>query len=216
MRKIYENGQKIGADPLACYVYLWRAGDTDRYVGRGDGKARWNSHLRTSRNDHNQRKMRYFRRYKHLMTCYITEEGLTIDAVGPLEIEETKKRGIRAEGGPLLNDRHGSVAGPRTKGGSKNKSPRILLWEAQPDFPLEATFRLLSTESPWPPNKPGREFYNHVLAHGPKTVRDIIERGKVIGFTEKQIQEHLRWGYTWVRKGPQFEIDGKIHEVFQK
>jgi hypothetical protein len=35
MRLIYEKGRPIGPDPIGHYVYLWRDGDKDIYVGQG-------------------------------------------------------------------------------------------------------------------------------------------------------------------------------------
>ena len=33
MRLIYERSQRVGPDPVDYYVYLWRDGEIDRYVG---------------------------------------------------------------------------------------------------------------------------------------------------------------------------------------
>ena len=223
MRKI-----QIGDNPRGFYVYLWRHGEIDRYVGKGTN-GRWRGHLNTRANDGNQLKMRYFRKYGRAMTCFIIAEDLTESAAGDLEKAEVSKRGVyqryanfpgvpRAarRAGPLLNDRDGSVInGSRRKRGERaphEVSNHYRLFQAQPDFALDATFRLLSTENPWRKNCPPRRLYSLVLSKEPKTVREVIEGAAQLGIEPRETQRHLRWLYTWIEKGPQCEIGGKLYE----
>ena len=75
MRLIYERDQRVGPDPVGYYVYLWRHGDIDRYVGKG-ANGRWAAHTKRGRNDSNQPKSRYFKEHLPEMTCFIIAEGL--------------------------------------------------------------------------------------------------------------------------------------------
>ena len=116
LRLIYDKGQRVGPDPVDYYVYLWRGGKIDRYVGKGKGD-QWRTHLKTSANDSNQLKMRYFRRYKDKIACFIIVENLTEVDAGDRECAEIDRRGLKKNGtGTLLNDRRGSaIYGPRGK-----------------------------------------------------------------------------------------------------
>jgi hypothetical protein len=51
-----------------------------------------------------------------------------------------------------------------------------------------------------------------VLAKHPPTVQKAIDLGKEVGLKPRQVQEHLRWLYTWTGSahGPFIEIDGKV------
>ena len=51
-----------------------------------------------------------------------------------------------------------------------------------------------------------------MLSKGPKTVREVIEGAAQLGIEPRETQRHLRWLYTWIEKGPQCEIGGKLYE----
>ena len=52
--------------------------------------------------------------------------------------------------------------------------------------------------NPWQENSNGRTFYLKVLAHQPATVQKAIDMGKAtMGLQPRQVQDHLRWLYTW-------------------
>jgi hypothetical protein len=81
-------------------------------------------------------------------------------------------------------------------------------YRAQPRFAVEATMRLISGTNPWRPNTPGHRFYTAVLAKNPATVAAAIALGKDAGFKAREVQDHLRWVYTW--GGSYVEIGGKV------
>lgn len=118
MRVVFENGKQVGIDPTNHYVYLWRHGEIDRYVGKGVN-GRWASHSRPNPNDPNDRnepKSRYFLAHLSEMTCHIIAEALRIDEANERETIEIRRRGYAANGtGTLLNAKRGaSIAlGPR-------------------------------------------------------------------------------------------------------
>jgi hypothetical protein len=212
MRLIYQNGQQVGPEPIGLYVYLWRHNGVDRYVGKGSN-GRWLSHTDPKPNDRNQKKMRYFRRFRHQMECFIVAEDVpTQIEVADLEESETRQRGLRANGGPLLNARIGNAGRyPRhrkyttAKGGA-----HVEAWKAQPDFPREATFQLIGSINPWRRNSAGHRLYTQILRHAPTTIGEIIDRAThQLGLKANDTLGHLAWLYTDLRYGPQIAIDGR-------
>jgi hypothetical protein len=220
MRLIYQDGKQVSGDPVGHHVYLWRADETDRYVGKASAgqTRRWKQHTKYVANSENRRKERYFRRFASRLSCFILAEALPSEEdLGEREIVEIDKRGTVAAGtGPLLNARGGSVFyAPRSAPGERSSSTSQHHddWKAQPDLAPTATIRLLTTDNIWAikgragKNGRGYQFFVKVLAKGPKTVQEAIDLGKKIGLTPGQVQEHLRWLYTW---GPYMEIDGRL------
>lgn len=39
MRIVFQNGKQVGTDPINHYVYLWRHGEIDCYVGKASRAA---------------------------------------------------------------------------------------------------------------------------------------------------------------------------------
>jgi hypothetical protein len=101
MRLIYEKGRTVGPDPIGHYVYLWRDGDTDKYVGQGVAY-RWQHHLK--RGDP------YFLARGADMSCSILHEKLSVVEAGRLETHEIR---CRTGSGTLLNKTGGSIVEPR-------------------------------------------------------------------------------------------------------
>jgi hypothetical protein len=225
MRLIYQNGQQVGHSPVGHYVYLWRAGENARYVGKAianQNHQRWKDQLKSDRNDDNQRKMRYFRRFGNVMSCFIIAEGLVTEAeLAERETMEINQRGITVTGtGPLLNARGGSAFyEPRAAWGERKApvSRHHTDWVAQPDFAFDATIRYINPNNAWGllgrgPNGRGYQFHVKVLTRRPSTVQQAIDFGEEVGLKPREVQEHLRWLYTWTGSahGPFIEIDGKI------
>jgi hypothetical protein len=215
-RRIYNKGQ-VGPEPEGYYIYRWGPGEIGRYVGRGGGGStgRWSDHLKPSANDP-PLKMRYFRRYKKKLACFIVVENLTRAEVGDRESEEIKRHGFFWNGtGTLLNDRDGSpINGPRGKRDLRDCSGHYQAYKAQPAFALDATIKLVSPTNPWrgPPKRcPGWHFYKKLLSKAPATVGATIELGAKAGIKAAEVQKHLRWLYTWEWGGPYIEIDGQIY-----
>ena len=119
MRILFDKGKQVGADPITHYVYLWRHGKIDRYVGKGGVNGRWAAHRRTivdDPNDRNERKTHYFRAHLPEMTCYIIAEALKTDEANERETVEIRCRGYAANGtGTLLNAARGATINPRAE-----------------------------------------------------------------------------------------------------
>jgi hypothetical protein len=81
--------------------------------------------------------------------------------------------------------------------GTSVKGGHYLAYKAQVNFPVEATLELLNSSNPWR-SGPGFDFYVKVLAQAPATVQAAIDLGKEHGFKAQQVQNHLKWLYTWV------------------
>ena len=80
MRILFDKGKQVGPDPITHYVYLWRHGKIDIYIGKGGVNGRWAAHMRASAddpNDRNETKTRYFLAHLAEMTCYIIAEELS-------------------------------------------------------------------------------------------------------------------------------------------
>jgi hypothetical protein len=83
-------------------------------------------------------------------------------------------------------------------------------WRRQPDFPTTDVVKLVSGTNPWRHHSLGWKFYELVLRHHPEaTVAELIEWSKphVIGAME--VQEHLRWLFTW--GGSYVAINGELY-----
>jgi hypothetical protein len=129
MRIVFNNGKQVGTDPINHYVYLWRHGEIDCYVGKGVN-GRWKSHTRPNShnpNDRNEPKPRYFLAHLSEMTCYITAEALRTGEANERETVEIRRRGYTADRtGTLLNaKRDASIArAARKPAGSRKKHLR--------------------------------------------------------------------------------------------
>lgn len=204
MRLIYEGGQKIGYDPIGYYVYLWRHGDIDRYVGKGVND-RWLSHATPQPNDNNQRKYRYFRDNLGEMSCLIIAEGLAEQDAFLREIADIDRRGLAT----LVNHRRGSN-GPGVRRGKGTKYVSTTNHHHAcvtcPDFPHGASLRFLRGDNPWGIGSPGREFYAVLLNKQPATIGEALDFAAIAGWKAKEAMKHLRWLYTW---GDYIAIDGK-------
>jgi hypothetical protein len=64
-------------------------------------------------------------------------------------------------------------------------------------FSLEASLELISGSNPWRPGTPGSNFWSQVLSKNPATVAAAVAMGKDAGFKAREVQNHLRWLYTW-------------------
>jgi len=52
--------------------------------------------------------------------------------------------------------------------------------------------------NPWAENSHGHKFYTRVLSQQPGTVQKAIDLGNtLLGLRPRQVQDHLRWLYTW-------------------
>jgi hypothetical protein len=202
LRLIYARGQRVGPDPVGYYVYLWRHGDIDRYVGRG-ANGRYAAHAKPDRNDVNQRKYRYFLENLPEMTCFVIAEGLASEkAAGELEIAEIDQRGFEVDGtGTLLNMRRGSVVnGPRGKRDIRSMSRQYQLWvklkklgHFTPNALLWRAGRAL-TGNPKRPNSSGAAYLNHYPPPGETTtVGELLAKGRADGFKDKDQLAHLAW-----------------------
>jgi hypothetical protein len=209
MRLIYEGGQKVGPDPVGCYVYLWRHDDIDRYVGKGVS-GRWADHATPDRNDRNQRKYHYFCEHGHEMTCHILAEGLGRWEVAPRELDEIRSRGFLADGsGTLLNDpkaRRVTAPRMRNEGERRHQTTQHYLDFKAVSLPETATLEYLSDRNPWNMNTGGHPFYALILEKRPTTIGGALDLSVAAGWKKKQAYDHLRWLYTW---GDYIAIDGK-------
>jgi hypothetical protein len=92
--------------------------------------------------------------------------------------------------------------------GSSTPGGHYVAYRAQGAFALDASLKLISGSNPWRPNTPGFRFYTAVLAKSPATVGAAVTLGKDAGFKPREVQNHLRWLYTW--GGSYVEIGGKV------
>ena len=82
------------------------------------------------------------------------------------------------------------------------------------DFLPSATMRILNDINPWRLNTPGYHFYENVLRRKPSTIGEVLELAttakipKAVTFCE--VQDHLKWLFTWRNKGVFLEIDGRV------
>jgi hypothetical protein len=202
VRLIYENGQRIGFDPVGHYIYLWRHGEIDRYVGKGI-YGRWASHTKPNRNDMNQRKYRYFLQHLPVMTYFIIVDGLVEKDAGELEIVEIDRRGLEVDGtGTLLNARRGSVVnGPRGKRDLKDMSQSHQLWVKlkqlgpfTPNAVLRRAGRALLGN---PKRGSGASYLDHYPPPGETTtVGELMAKGRADNFTDRDQHEHLAWDFV--------------------
>jgi hypothetical protein len=92
--------------------------------------------------------------------------------------------------------------------GSSTPGGHYVAYKAQGRFDLSASLKLVSSTNPWRPNTPGFRFYQAVLAKAPATVGAAVTLGVASGFKAREVQNHLRWLYTW--GGSYVEIGGKL------
>lgn len=127
MRIVFENGKQVGTDPINHYVYLWRHGEIDRYVGKGFNR-RWAAHTRLrpdDPNDRNEPKSLYFLAHLPELTCHIIAEALKADEANERETVEIRRRGYAANGtGTLLNAKRGSSITLKPHAARKPNVPR--------------------------------------------------------------------------------------------
>jgi hypothetical protein len=125
MRLIYQNGCRVGDDPIGYYVYHWKHDGLVRYVGKGvDG--RWAAHARLDMSEP-VRKREYFAKYLLQMECWAVADGLTEAEAGDREVADIRIYQLLDEGGTLLNSVVGAVGcGPRVRG----EKP----WQGLPDY----------------------------------------------------------------------------------
>jgi hypothetical protein len=118
MRLIFENSRQVGADPVNHFIYLWRHGAIDRYVGKGRN-GRWAAHTRPNPDhpeDRNEPKSRYFLAHLAETSCFILAEGLRTDEANERETVEIRFRGYLANGtGTLLSAWRGSFVAPKPR-----------------------------------------------------------------------------------------------------
>jgi hypothetical protein len=81
-------------------------------------------------------------------------------------------------------------------------------FRAQPAFAPEAKLNVIG-DNLWRPGTPGHRFYAEVLAQGPMTVQECIDKAAALvePFSAKQVQGPLRWMFT--SAGGFLEVDGQ-------
>lgn len=128
MRILFDKGKQVGPDPITHYVYLWRHGKIDIYIGKGGVNGRWAAHMRASAddpNDRNETKTRYFLAHLAEMTCYIIAEELRTDEATERETVEIRRRGYAANGtGTLRNAKRGNSVTLKPRAPRKPAKPR--------------------------------------------------------------------------------------------
>jgi hypothetical protein len=98
--------------------------------------------------------------------------------------------------------------------GSSTPGGHYVAYRAQPTkYPLDATLKVLSDINRWRPGTPGDRFYAAVISKRPATIGAAVELGKAAGFKVQEVQNHLRWQFTW---GDQLEIAGVGYSVEAK
>jgi hypothetical protein len=205
VRLIYQNGKQIGSAAIDSYVYLWRHGEIDIYVGKGVN-GRWTSHLKYSRNGGNQPKCIYFRDHGPELSCFILAEGMSDTEAGNMEIAEIAQRGLKIRGtGTLLNDRDGSaIYGPKGKRDIRSMGLPHQRWIAQrdrgplaPDTSIRRAGRALYN-NPKKPGCGGAEYIDHCYppAGVTITIEELMAKGRAEGFTDRQQHGHLAWDLT--------------------
>jgi hypothetical protein len=197
MRLIYQNGQRVGPNPAGYYVYLWRRGADDIYVGRGGGSAgRWSDHLAASPNDDNQRKARYFAQHKGEMDAFIIVEGLASEAEAAAR--EDAEKVARDSGGTLLNKRAAAAFYGRAPNGQRT-SPNPFdnrLWrrlKKEGRFAPNALVWALVADCDRKDGVGGRRHFETVYPPiGERiTVAEVLKRGADEGFTPGQQRDHM-------------------------
>jgi hypothetical protein len=84
------------------------------------------------------------------------------------------------------------------------------IFRIQPDFPLNASVRLVSGTNPWRYQSLGWKFYELVLrGHPESTVGELCKFGRPHGIGDMETMEHLRWLFTW--GGSYVEIAGRLY-----
>jgi hypothetical protein len=202
-RLIYQNDRQVGADPEGSYVYLWRHGATDRYVGKGVN-GRWAYHLTEGVNaDTNRPKARYFAEHGAAMECRIVAEGLTETEAAKVELAEINARGLLADGtGTLLNSYRGSVVyGPRRPKGERLADPRST-WERMKariaqGINMNARIRRLAPTIGRNPKSPNCAGYAFIELYPPAgetiSIADMLEIGRKHGFKDRSSLMHTAW-----------------------
>ena len=80
----------------------------------------------------------------------------------------------------------------------------------QPDFAMDATYKLVSGTNPWRPYGLGWNFWEKVLRHHPEgVVGELLKLGRPHGIGDMEGMEHLRWLFTW--GGSYIEINGQLY-----
>jgi hypothetical protein len=95
--------------------------------------------------------------------------------------------------------------------GRSVRGGHIQAFRAQPKFELTDKLKVLSNANPWRMGSTGGTFFDTVLSQRPKTVADAIALGLKNGFSELEVQGHLRWLFTWT--GPHLEVNGKVWQL---
>jgi hypothetical protein len=81
--------------------------------------------------------------------------------------------------------------------GTSTPGGHYLAYKATSRFPLDAKLELRTNSNPWRPHSPGASFWASVLSKAPATVGAAITLGASAGFKAREVQNHLRWIYTW-------------------
>jgi hypothetical protein len=97
-----------------------------------------------------------------------------------------------------------------TQANVANPISHFRAWRLQKNFPLDAQIEMLVNVPRWSPGGQGHDFWHRALSKLPKggTVAQAIALGKAIGLTAGEVQQHLRWLYTW---GDQVQIGGHTY-----
>lgn len=93
--------------------------------------------------------------------------------------------------------------------GTSTPGGHVTAWRAQPNFPLSASFRLISATNPWRAKR-SAVFFDKVLAANPAptTIGQVLAAAEKLGYKPGESQRHLRWLYTW--GGSYIEVGGKV------
>lgn len=98
--------------------------------------------------------------------------------------------------------RHPLGSGKSTPGG------HYKAYRAQPLFAPTDTLELVTTAVRWRDGTPGHAFYMSVLSKRPATVADALALGKDAGLKGREVQNHLRWFYTWAGD---LKVNGQVY-----
>jgi hypothetical protein len=200
MRLVYEGSKTVGPKPVNHYVYLWRHGEIDRYVGAGKNRE-WATHTKPDCHDY-EPKCNYFLEHLPGMTCSIIAEGLSLVDAFALELKEIDRIGLLVDRtGTLLNARRGSViTGPRGKRDLGDTSPsyqRYRKRKEQGRITLNAVLRRASNHlKKW--GSPGARYQKLYPPLGETTtVEKLLAKGlaQKPPFTATAQHNHLLWDF---------------------
>jgi hypothetical protein len=209
-RLIYEKGRQVGPDPTGFYVYLWRHGEVDRYVGKGVN-SRWAAHAKPNpkpdRSKSDWRKNNYFCEHLLEMTCFIIAEGLDEATAAAQEVTEIDARGLEINGaGTLLNARGGSVYnGSRgTLNSVENLGVLARRWRKlkRREYRItpNALLRRAGLTLTGNPKKPGGRGTMSIDLYPPPgetmTVEEMYAKGRANGFPDTNQHGHLAWDFV--------------------